>query len=128
MAAGAIASYIVFATFEPLTLPEPNKNVKGIKTLKSTFEVPSYPDANEMGQDQKYDSNQVTLSTKDPIEKVHSYYKNVFESKGFKQTKEIKFSQNYFAKYKKLEEEVSVSITKDSATNGSIISIENTKD
>lgn len=121
LAAGAIASYFVFLSYEPV-IAMPIPNVKG--TVTPVFELPLPKDSESISYNTSLEAqNMIIKSSRTPSE-IHQFYKNVMRDKGFEIETEKERDQFLIKEYKNDRRTITIVTTVQESDKMTIAGIE----
>ncbi len=124
LVASATFSYYKFQTFQLKGYSSSLGKQDTKKTSKAPAELPTPQDAKEISSNTNPSGGQVVLESTNDAESTYTFYKNILLGKDWIIRGDVKTAEGYITKYKKDNDGVTVSITKDQTSDKTIISIE----
>ncbi len=118
----SIGSYIFFVSYQPKVF-KVAEAVKGANT-GDTFSFPYPENSEKIGFNQNSNLQQTTFQTTKNPQEVVTFYKGVFQDKGWELDAEIENTNEFITKFKKGNQRATVISTTTDGSNFTIVSVE----
>lgn len=124
LVASAAFSYYKFQAFQPKGYSRSPGKQDTKKATKTPADLPMPPETKEVSSNTNPSGGQVVLEATSDSKSIYTFYKNILLGKQWTIKGDVKTVYGYITKYKKDNDDVTISITKDRASEKTIISIE----